>query len=45
MINFVGEHMCKLKDWYYEGNDFKNSDDFCPQNFAIKGSTVEIILF
>ena len=37
--------MEKLKDWYYEGNDFKESDDFKSQNFAIKGSTVEIFLF
>jgi hypothetical protein len=41
----LGEHMKKFKDWYYEGNDFKESDDFKSQNFAIKGSTVEIILF
>jgi len=37
--------MNKLKVWYYEGNNFQKSDDFCSQNFAIKGSTVEIILF
>jgi hypothetical protein len=34
-----------FKDWYYEGNDFKKSDDFETQNFALKGSIIEIILF
>ena len=34
-----------FKDWYYEGKDFKESDDFKSQNFALKGSTIEIILF
>lgn len=37
--------MKRFKDWYYEGSDFKESDDFKSQNFALKGSTIEIILF
>ncbi len=34
-----------LRNWYYEGEKFERSDDFASQNFAIKGSIVEIVLF
>jgi hypothetical protein len=45
MKNENGEKMKILRDWYYEGNNFRDTDDFKSQNFAIKGSTVEIIFF